>query len=319
MKSLFTFCLSIICFSIYPQERLINLEGRWNFSIGDNSAWAEYAFNDSRWEKIYAPGIWEDQGFHGYDGFAWYRTTFKGYDLPKNEGLYLNLGYIDDTDEVYVNGRLIGFSGSMPPKFKTAHTAKRLYYIPAEYINYEGDNTIAVRIFDVTGEGGIIRGDLGIYRSDSKSGLTVDLQGLWQFRKGRINDEKTSWSQLMVPIPWEAQGYDRYDGWATYQKTFMLPENIEKDNLVLVMGKIDDFDKTYFNGVLVGATRDDRRLGFSDSYNQTRVYEIPPELIRRGEKNTITVEVEDIGLVGGIWQGPVGIVTKTKYYRYYRD
>lgn len=298
---------------------MINLEGRWNFSIGDNPAWAEYAFNDSRWEKIYAPGIWEDQGFHGYDGFAWYRTTFKGQDLPQNEGLYLNLGYIDDTDEAYINGKLIGFSGSMPPKFKTAHNAKRLYYIPAEYINYEGDNTIAVRIFDVTGEGGIIRGDLGIYRSDNKSGLTVDLQGLWQFRKGRINDEKTFWSQLMVPIPWEAQGYDRYDGWATYQKTFVLPENIEKDNLVLIMGKIDDFDKTYFNGVLIGATRDNYRIGFSRSYDQTRVYEIPPELIRRGEKNTITVEVEDIGLVGGIWQGPVGIVTKTKYYRYYRD
>ena len=317
LRYLFTFCWSIICFSIYAQERLVDLEGKWKFSIGDDREWLKPGFNDAKWESIDVPGLWEDQGFHGYDGFAWYRTTFDGKSLPKNQTLYLDLGYIDDADEVYVNGKMIGFSGFMPPKFKTAYSAKRLYHLPAEYINFNGQNTIAVRVFDVVNEGGIVSGRPGIYRSDANAALIYDLQGLWQFKRGRINDSR-SWDEIMVPIPWEAQGYDRYDGWATYKRTFRLPENMDRSDLVLIMGKVDDFDKTYFNGALIGATRDNERLGHSRSYNELRAYDIPSELIRRGEENTIIIEVEDIGLTGGIWRGPVGITTKTRYYRYLR-
>lgn len=309
----------VFCIPGYAHERVISLEGRWKFSIGDNIAWADPAYNDSGWETIEVPRLWEDQGFHGYDGFAWYRTTFQGKQLSSHENYYLELGYIDDADEVYVNGKLIGFSGHMPPDFKTAYRARRVYHLPSEYINFQGANTIAVRVFDVVHEGGIVAGHPGIYRADSRSALLVELQGLWQFRRGRVNDSKQEWSEMMVPVPWEAQGGYDYDGWGVYRKTFRLPANIQKEGLVLIMGKIDDFDKTYFNGALIGATRDNERLGHSRSYNELRIYDIPPELIRAGEQNTITVEVEDIGLVGGIWKGPVGITTRSRYYRYLRD
>lgn len=318
MKLVLTLALTLLAFSVYPQDRLINLEGDWKFAIGDKAEWADPSFNDSAWETIYAPEIWENQGFHGYDGFAWYRKTFSGKDLPEGESLSLHLGYIDDADEVYLNGKLIGFSGYMPPKFKTAYEAKRTYTLPHEYLNKTGTNVIAVRVFDVTREGGIVSGELGIYRSDFISGLIVDLQGLWSFRKDARGYMRSEWEPIMVPIPWEAQGHDKYDGWATYKKTFCLPAGVSADNLILLLGSIDDFDRTYLNGKLIGTTRDDKRLGQSRSYNELRAYPIPADLINLTEENTIIIEVEDIGMTGGIWKGPVGITTRTKYYRYLR-
>ncbi|GAA0892019.1 hypothetical protein GCM10009122_16980 [Fulvivirga kasyanovii] len=317
-----TALISVLVFLLnvsLAQERLINLEGRWKFSIGDKLSWADPAYDDSSWETIYAPEIWENQGFHGYDGFAWYRKSFDITNLPDNKSLYLHLGYIDDADEVYLNGKLIGFSGHMPPKFKTAYRAERQYTFPVQYLNRKGPNVIAVRVYDATREGGISGGKLGIYASSYSASLIVDLQGVWSFRKDNQGYRREDWEQIMVPIPWEPQGHEEYDGWATYKKTFTLPAGTSAENLVLVLGKIDDFDRTYLNGKLIGTTRDDRPLGKSYSYNELRAYTIPAGLIRLNEENTIIIEVEDIGMTGGIWKGPVGITTVTRYYRYLKD
>lgn len=302
-------------------SQLVDLNGRWKFNIGDKSVYAEVSFDDSEWESIWTPSKWEEEGFYGYDGFAWYRKKFNGKDLPRNEKLYLNLGFIDDADEVYFNGELIGFSGSMPPKFRTAYQAERNYLIPNDLINYSGENTIAIRVFDATQGGGIVDGDLGIYPLVSRSPMVVDLQGLWSFalsRTGRPIEDEDDWEKIMVPIAWEKQGYRRYDGFAWYRTTFELPKGQSKENLILLLGKIDDFDEVYVNGELIGATNDRRRYGRSMSFSQQRAYDIPSHLIKSSGKNSIEILVEDIGNVGGIYEGPVGITTKSRYYRYFR-
>ena len=89
-------------------QRIESLTGNWKFSIGDNMNWSAYNFEDSDWESIRVPGNWENQGFHGYDGYAWYRNEFTVDVKYASSSLYLSLGYIDDVDEVYVNGKLIG-------------------------------------------------------------------------------------------------------------------------------------------------------------------------------------------------------------------
>jgi hypothetical protein len=152
------FCFSFICFLCNGQ--VIKLRGTWKFQIGDKPAWASPTFDDRGWETIYAPAPWEDEGFNGYDGFAWYRKKFDGKLLSKEDTYYLNLGFIDDCDEVFLNGKLIGFSGAMPPKFKTAYNNERKYPLMNEFINFEGENIIAIRVFDVTLGGVIIDGDL---------------------------------------------------------------------------------------------------------------------------------------------------------------
>lgn len=324
MKKLILLIIFIFPLASIAQDKVINLRGDWKFTLGDRASWASKDFDDSNWDVVRAPDHWEDQGFYGYDGFAWYRKSFDGKELDKNDNYYLYLGYIDDADEVYINGRLIGYSGSFPPKFRTAYQAERKYHIPSEYINHNGENTIAVRVFDVTREGGIVRGSLGIYRlSRSSSPFIVDLQGLWDFKLG-IHQEgsrvsRESWDKIMVPIQWEEQGFKRYDGYGTYSRTFNFPSNASAEDLVLILGRIDDFDEAYFNGIKIGQTRDDRRYGRSSSFMELRKYRVPSELVKIGQPNTITIIVEDIGNVGGIYKGPVGLTTKTRFFRYRDD
>ena len=314
--------LIFLLFSNPVFSQAINLKGSWKFHIDDKASWSSPNFDDADWEYIHAPAPWEDEGFNGYDGFAWYRKKFDGRKLDKMEHYYLGLGFIDDSDEAYINGKLIGFSGSMPPKFKTAYNTERKYVLPEDAINFEGENTIAIRIYDVIHGGGIVEGDLGIFRIPRNKYLLIDLQGLWSFapswRGDRIKDEK-EWKKIMVPSPWERQGYPKYDGFAWYKRTFTLPKNLTGENLVLLVGKIDDFDKVYFNGQLIGSTNDHQSYGRSQSYSQDRAYAIPPKLIKKSGPNTIEVLVEDMGNDGGIYEGTVGITTKANFDRHFRE
>ena len=303
-------------------ELLISLEGRWKFSIGDDQKRASPDYDDSNWTTIPVPAMWENEGFHGYDGFAWYRKIFNGTYLPKDQPLFLFLGYIDDADEVYINGHLIGISGSFPPKFSTAHTASRRYMIPSTYINYDGNNLIAVRVYDKYGEGGIIHGNVGIYTTEGVPTLTVGLEGVWSFKQGDDSQWKNryfnddDWDVVRVPSPWEKQGQKRYDGYGWYRKTIRFTEEQVKEPLVLLVGKIDDFDQTYFNGKLIGSTNDGRRFGASRSFLKVRAYDIPQDLIKVGQTNTIAIRVLDIGNIGGIYEGPVGILPKSQVRKY---
>jgi hypothetical protein len=321
LKLSLSFLFALLCLHTGTAQ-VVRLSGNWKFHIGDKLTWSATKFDDNDWEVITAPSAWEEEGFNGYDGFAWYRKKFDGRELEKGENYYLNLGYIDDADEVYVNGTLIGLSGSMPPKFKTAYNSERKYSLPNDVINFTGDNVIAIRVFDVTLDGGIIDGKLGIY-GKPKSRMLVELQGLWDFTKSRdwqpIKDDK-EWKKIMVPSPWEHQGYNNYDGFAWYRRSFTIDEKSigKEDELILLLGKIDDFDRTYLNGKQIGKTYDGEPFGESQSYNQLRAYKIPISLLKKNGVNTIEVMVEDMGNIGGIYEGPVGITTKTAYERFFK-
>jgi hypothetical protein len=296
--------------------RVINLGGTWKFSIGDDARWAMSGWDDTHWENIQVPATWEDEGFYGYDGFAWYRKSFDASEIKPSTAFYLGLGYIDDADEVYFNGKLIGFSGGFPPGFHTAYKAKRMYPIPADYINWKGKNTISVRVYDTHLEGGIISGDIGIFYKRNEWPLDIDLKGVWKFREGNHPNwagekyDDQAWKPIMVPLAWEQQGHEYYDGIAWYRKAFFVPKSMEGADCVLLLGKIDDFDLTYLNGVFMGSTNDGRRFGATNSWLKLRMYNIPAQALRFGEVNYLAVQVKDIGIDGGIYAGPVGIITR---------
>lgn len=308
-------------------KKVLDLEGRWRFTIGDNMKWIEPKYNDSEWEQILVPARWENEGFHGYDGFGWYRTSFEGIKLSKDLKSYnLMLGYIDDADEVYFNGRKIGASGSFPPHAQTAYNALRNYYIPKEYINFAGKNVIAVRVFDKMLDGGIVGGDIGIFTDEDEMGLAISLRGMWDFAtveeqfgmRPRINykndiirkpTENLAWKKISVPAPWDYHGYDHFDGTAWYRKQFEIPKELATEDLILMLGKVDDYDQTYFNGRLIGST---------NKHDQLRIYTIPQELVIAGGVNVVTVFVHDREFHGGIWEGPVGILKQSNLTRFMR-
>lgn len=305
-------------------ERLHNLRGHWKFSIGDHKEWATLDYDDSDWEEIYVPRRWEREGFNGYDGYAWYRTTFSGDELEKDRVHYLRLGYIDDVDEVYFNGVKIGFSGGFPPDYYTAWQAQREYRIPNELLNYNGENLIAVRVFDKGGEGGIYSGEVGLLVAEDGYQDVINLEGLWKI-KTRNKDEyadpdfdDSNWDDIQVPADWKVIGIRDLRDYAWYRKTFEIPEGTNLDNMVLIGGYIDDFDVTYVNGQKVGETDDGRRYGRSRSFQELRVYEIPNGLLKPG-KNVISVRVDDLGNDGGIYKGPVAIIPEKLVTTYKRD
>ena len=68
-----------------------------------------------------------------------------------------------------------------PRNIHTAYNAFRNYYLPKEYINFNGKNLLAVRVFDSEIEGGIIKGDIGIFINENDRDLTINLRGVWDF------------------------------------------------------------------------------------------------------------------------------------------
>ena len=80
------------------RKQLLDLRGEWKFDIGDDMRRANQEFDDSKWEQIFVPSPWEDEGFPGYDWYAWYRKHFQAPPEWKGKALYLHLGKIDDVD-----------------------------------------------------------------------------------------------------------------------------------------------------------------------------------------------------------------------------
>lgn len=307
-----------------------DLRGLWKFSINEKETWASASFNDKNWETIKVPSPWEDQGFYGYNGFGFYRKSFTLNSSLKGKTLYLIIGYIDDVDETYINGHKIGSSGSFPPAYNTAYNALRVYAIPEGILNFNGTNTIAVKVYDSYQQGGIVSGEVGIFTDRFALPLEINLQGEWKFRTGddlqnkewKLDDEQ--WDEIFAPAKWEDQGYRDYDGYAWYRKTFLYKGNFSGEKVVLVLGKIDDVDQVYVNGVLVGSTgefsnKSGKWVETGERWRAFRGYYIPTSVLKKDQKNTIAIRIFDSGGDGGIYEGPVGFISQPDYINYWRE
>ncbi len=141
--------------SIVPAE--------WKFITGDKPEYIDSAMNEYWWKDISPLELWEAQGFSGYDGFAWYRVKIVvPVSMKRNafryDGLMLSLGKIDDSDVTYFNGHEVGSTGKMPPDYSGAWDVPRAYLIPPEQVQWGKKNTIAVRVYDAGGGGGLYGG-----------------------------------------------------------------------------------------------------------------------------------------------------------------
>ncbi|MFC1569584.1 glycoside hydrolase [bacterium] len=304
----------------YNQE--VDLRGSWRFEIGNFDAYSDPHLNDKKWQSIQVPGNWEDQGFPGYDGYAWYRKQFSISSKLSGATLYLVLGQVDDVDRVYLNGHFINGSGSLPPDFQTAWDRNRLYLIPNEFFNFGGKNCLAVQVYDDEAEGGIRKGNIGIYSKKQPYQLDYNLAGSWKFMPGDNPEWSQSefidqaWSNINVPGKWEHHGFPDLDGFAWYRKDFIYPQTMADDRMILVLGRIDDIDEVYFNGTRIGQTGvfpDRTDLFIQTAYGKLRLYSIPRLLIRPNQKNTIAVRIYDKGEEGGIYEGPVGLIRRKTY------
>jgi len=331
MKKLILFYFVFFAINVYSADsesewrRIVDLRGQWHFTVGDNENYSAENFDDSDWDRIFVPAMWEEEGYPGYDGFAWYRTTFRIKDV--DDDLYLHLGYIDDTDEVFLNGRLIGFSGKNHPGFITAYNHERIYHIPKDALKKGKDNIIAVRVYDERIGGGIVRGKPGIYKRSFP--FVKPMEGMWKFSTGdsenwkEMDYDDSDWDDFLVPMQWDMQGLKHYDGYGWYRFKFNVDERFKGKRLVLLLGKIDDFDETYLNGEFLGATgymnRNPRWNDYGDEYRTYRAYRFDADELYFDRENVIAVRVFDGRQIGGIYEGPVGITTWEGYSKWKRS
>ena len=119
--------------------------------------------------------------------------------------------------------------------------------------------------------------------------------------------DDSTWQQIAVGQAWEST-VGNYDGIAWYRKSLVLDRKLLRKavrcggGMVLRLGKIDDADETYFNGVKIGSTGEFPPNKIS-AWNEDRVYIVPKKLINWKKPNIIAVRVADWGGGGGLYAG----------------
>jgi len=178
MKRTLLFLFLLISFAGFSQNLLDN---QWQFRTGDSLQWKYLSYNSSQWVTVKSGKIWEEQGFNNYDGFAWYRKSIViSEELKKNSerynGMTLYLGNIDDADQIFFNGKLVGETGKMPPHYEGAYDKIRKIHIATKDIRWGSENLIAVRVFDGGGGGGLICKDIMLKVGGFESTVQIDPQ-----------------------------------------------------------------------------------------------------------------------------------------------
>ncbi len=124
-------------------------ESQWTGLDFSDALCAQPSLYDFEWERMKLPVRWESTSLGEFDGAVWFRKTI---DLPSswnNQTLLLNLPGIDDMDQTWVNGVLVGRTEA-PGYWQTP----RRYEIPASLVKGE-KLLIAIRVIDHQGGGGI--------------------------------------------------------------------------------------------------------------------------------------------------------------------
>lgn len=152
------FSLFFLLNAILSTAQSLPLPTKWKFIQEDSPAFSEKSFDDSKWKNISVPLSWVRAGVNKEHSIAWYRAEINLSDNFLNNDLVLFAGTIDDADETYFNGHLVGSSGKFPPGDQSAWDIQRKYIIKKEWVQKK--NTIAIRVYNGIGDGGIISGDL---------------------------------------------------------------------------------------------------------------------------------------------------------------
>lgn len=231
------------------------LEGRWLFEKGDASERKEPGFDDSKWQEVKLPASWEEHsGYMEDNAWGWYRREIVIPAEHRGKDVILDLGCIDDLDETYFNGTLIGKTGFLHPYFYSAWNTKRYYRVPAALINYGGPDTMAVRVFDSHGEGGM-RSAEPVETRDGPFDMAADGGSANGFLPGGT-------------------------GW--YRKKFSVHEDLRSKKISIEFDGAYMDAEVWLNGVNLG----------SQPYGYTSFsFDLTPHLKYGKEKNTLAVRL----------------------------
>ena len=114
--------------------------------------------------------------------------------------------------------------------------------------------------------------------------------------------DESDWVTILVPSEWENAGFEGLDGIGWYRHAFDITREESNQNIEIGLGKIDDCDRSFINGIEIG--------GYCD-WETPRVYQVKASMLKEG-RNIVTVRVEDGFGSGGIAGEPSMLYVKTK-------
>ena len=109
-------------------------------------------FKDIPWKKITVDKNWELQGFDKYDGYAWYRVTFKAPPRQNCNGAEFYFPMVDEEAWIWLNGIYLGQRANGADDWN-----KPFFMDASKEIRWGEINQLTIRVFDSTKAGGICK------------------------------------------------------------------------------------------------------------------------------------------------------------------
>ncbi|HPN33227.1 MAG TPA: family 16 glycosylhydrolase [bacterium] len=191
--------LSVFACGRNNAPQTIDLTESWRFSsdpdnIGVTEKWHTKQLDDSQWAVLSAGQRWEDQGYAGLDGTAWYR---KSVEIPpdwQGKDIWLKFAGVNDAYELFVNGKSVSFFGEANISF----ASKPSFSLISDYLEYGNTNLIAVKVSDWGNSGGLWRSPVLLTTDKSKVDNIL----------GPLSPEQYTAESLGYELYWE----DQFDG-----------------------------------------------------------------------------------------------------------
>lgn len=144
------------------------------YCSGDDPAWSRISQDDGGWQILDVTREWTHQGVKNENAYGWYRMSLvlpsemKKAD-PLKKALVIDLGFVDDADETFLNGKMIGKTGGMPcdPQgYDSKYNIRRRYLVNPSSVRWDKENVIAVRVYNGGDPGGIFGGPVKVRMAD---------------------------------------------------------------------------------------------------------------------------------------------------------
>ena len=198
MKQFLSVLMLFGTFSLQSFAQDILLENA-KFRVGDDASWAGVNVDESSWRSISNATTWTSQGVKCENGFGWYRYHVN---IPKSlleksdlkEMVDFNMGKIDDADEVYLNGKLIGKTGKFPSDaggYMSQWSRPRVYSVKVNsgLIKWDADNVLAVRVYNAGDPGGMFQGPICVRVPNTIDNLSISIKEASSVKNEKIKDK----------------------------------------------------------------------------------------------------------------------------------
>lgn len=163
------------------QQGALNAKWVSNFNQQDaglnNGAYLWAKTNHSNWANITLPTGWEFSGkpeLWEMDGIVWFSKEIELTDEQLSADAQLSLGVIQNADQAFFNGEMIGQTPDIWGKVRN-------YVIPKHLLR-KGTNTITVRVENYGGDGGFMsKKELFFLKITNRK---ITLEGEWKYKTG---------------------------------------------------------------------------------------------------------------------------------------